>query len=420
MQDRIEEQFDLLVRSKMSQAEEKAPRRVWASVRRTLGGASRVPAVLWRGLAAVGVAAAALALVLTVGPASLKKTAPATAPVLAQAVSQEGGTQSSPEAVRQDLQATSVQTPVTTAAKAGSPARLLAQALPSGEETLMPEPDARETSADAAAEASAPAGVAAEADPAPSAGVAAGTARPSSEAPAASAQDIFSLMDAQDAARKTRPHRTALLFGGQMGTNDNASAGFSRVRLAAPSRGVEEIKTISEAGESTFDIPLSAGIGIKAYFAPRWAVGTGLTFTRLSRTFDGVYTQTNALGVATNVIKGDFTNTQLYLGVPVTVSYDIISNDAVSVYGFAGGAVERAVKNVFRIPGASSLDGDISGVQTSASAGLGLGFKLTGRLSLYVDPSVVYYFDCNQPKSIRTQQSLQGRFEAGLRFDLGR
>ena len=39
-------------------------------------------------------------------------------------------------------------------------------------------------------------------------------------------------------------------------------------------------------------------------------------------------------------------------------------------------------------------------------------------LGIYLDPSVRYYFNCNQPKSIRTDQPLMLGFEVGARFNL--
>jgi hypothetical protein len=58
------------------------------------------------------------------------------------------------------------------------------------------------------------------------------------------------------------------------------------------------------------------------------------------------------------------------------------------------------------------------GVQMSAAIGLGAEFGLTQYLGLYIDPSLRYYFDCDQPKSIRTAQPLMFSVEAGLRFRL--
>ena len=60
----------------------------------------------------------------------------------------------------------------------------------------------------------------------------------------------------------------------------------------------------------------------------------------------------------------------------------------------------------------------VDGVQTSVNLGIGVEFLLGKHLGLYIDPSLRYYFDCGQPKSIRTAQPLMMGFEMGLRVNL--
>ena len=83
--------------------------------------------------------------------------------------------------------------------------------------------------------------------------------------------------------------------------------------------------------------------------------------------------------------------------------------------------VEKAVQERFRVP-----DGDneirvgqqTGGVQLSAAAGFSVDFKIGKVVGIYFDPSLQYFFDCEQPVSIRTQQPLQMGFDLGLRFNL--
>ena len=58
---------------------------------------------------------------------------------------------------------------------------------------------------------------------------------------------------------------------------------------------------------------------------------------------------------------------------------------------------------------------EIQGVQWSANLGLGVEFMFGKHLGLYLDPSVRYYFSCQQPKSIRTAQPVMLGLELGLR-----
>ena len=54
----------------------------------------------------------------------------------------------------------------------------------------------------------------------------------------------------------------------------------------------------------------------------------------------------------------------------------------------------------------------------SCGAGVGVEFRLSGKLGLYLDPGVRYYFPNSQPKSIRTDKPFMFNFDAGLRFSL--
>ena len=71
-------------------------------------------------------------------------------------------------------------------------------------------------------------------------------------------------------------------------------------------------------------------------------------------------------------------------------------------------------------------DGDIhfhqktDGLQFSTGVGVGVEFKFSPNVGLYFDPTIRYYFDCDQPRSIRTIQPVRLDIEAGLRFSLGR
>jgi hypothetical protein len=57
-------------------------------------------------------------------------------------------------------------------------------------------------------------------------------------------------------------------------------------------------------------------------------------------------------------------------------------------------------------------------MQLSADLGMGVEFMLGRHLGIYLDPSIRYFFDNNQPKSIRTAQPLMFGFEMGLRAKL--
>ena len=91
------------------------------------------------------------------------------------------------------------------------------------------------------------------------------------------------------------------------------------------------------------------------------------------------------------------------------------------LYAYAGGEAEKALANVYRIknqPKDVIYRENVKGVQLSVNAGFGIEFAVAKQLGLYINPGLAYYFDCDQPVSIRTQQPLMMNFEVGMRVKL--
>ena len=184
----------------------------------------------------------------------------------------------------------------------------------------------------------------------------------------------------------------------------------------APTRtGISE-----SSNKNTFGIPLSFGAGVKFDLSEKWAVGVGIDYTLLSRKFYGTYIVVDDKGsIEGSPIYSDIRNNQHYVGIPVNVFYNILNNDHLNFYAYAGGSVEKCIVDSYHIMNTDIIHKeDVKGVQLSAITGIGVEFMLGKHLGLYVDPRLRYYFDCNQPKSIRTEQRLMAGVEMGARFRL--
>ena len=112
-----------------------------------------------------------------------------------------------------------------------------------------------------------------------------------------------------------------------------------------------------------------------------------------------------------------------YIGLPITVYYNIIGNEKLAFYASLGGTVERALKISYDAVSTSGTNIDRyrkpEGVQWSVNAGIGFEYRFVKFLGLYIDPRLTYYFDNpSQPLSVRTEQPLQFNFEVGLRFHI--
>ena len=218
---------------------------------------------------------------------------------------------------------------------------------------------------------------------------------------------------------KERKTKVSLVLSGVAGTNsaqNNGNAGVIR-RPTLSAAPIKTSVTQTEAGDN-YSIPLSFGVGTKISFNSRWSLGVGVNYTLLSRKFFGDYTKVES-GKIVESVKSDIRNTQHYVGIPVNAYYNIVENKFVNFYAYAGGAVEKCVSDEYRVLSKDIQHKEsVKGAQVSANLGIGVEFMLGNHLGIYVDPSARYYFNCNQPKSIRTAQPLMLGFEMGLRVRL--
>lgn len=177
---------------------------------------------------------------------------------------------------------------------------------------------------------------------------------------------------------------------------------------SASATGKSGGNVIEELSESSYSIPLSFGVQLRFPIAEKVSLGAGVNYTYLQREFSSMV----------NKVKYPTTISRLhYMGLTASIYYDFIREGRLTVYGRAGGAVDKAISAKY-IFGDYSMNQDAPGLQWSANAGVGLEYQIAKPISLFIDPSASYYFDCAQPKSIRTEQPLMFSLEAGLRFNL--
>lgn len=173
---------------------------------------------------------------------------------------------------------------------------------------------------------------------------------------------------------------------------------------------------VEDGNSDKFDLPLSFGVGVK-YSITRWlGVGVGVNYTLLGKKTSGTYYTED--GWSYNV---DMKNTQHYIGIPVDIFFSVFRNRWWDTYATVGGCVEKCISNKytgFHEGTQLTYSPKVNGVQTSVKIGLGVEFSPLSFMGIYIDPSLRYYFDNGQPRSIRTAQPLAFGIEAGLRFRL--
>ena len=222
---------------------------------------------------------------------------------------------------------------------------------------------------------------------------------------------------------KDRKLKTSIVISGIAGTNNPQNRG-GIIPLRSPAIGKHYTKnTIEQTGKDiTYGIPLSFGAGARLHFTERWSLGIGLNYSLLTSRFDGRYIEVTEEGLESlpKQVQSEIRNTQHYIGIPINVYYDILNRDFINFYAYAGGTVEKCVRNSYEImtlPAIYHHEG-VKSVQLSTNIGIGVEFMLGRYVGLYIDPSLRYYFRNGQPKSIRTAQPLMLGFEMGFRFNL--
>lgn len=189
------------------------------------------------------------------------------------------------------------------------------------------------------------------------------------------------------------------------------------VPLLAP---VVDHGVFNEQPEANFSLPFSLGIGVKFHFNSRLALGTGIRYTYMRRTFIGDYRD---IDQNVHITQTDIDNRQHWLGIPLNLYFNIIDNGRWRLHTFVGGTGEFLADNDYLIHASpKDIHFHQSGnrIQWSAAGGVGMEFRLTPTMGLFLDPSIRYYFGTeNQPRSIRTIQPLRLEVEAGIRFSFG-
>ena len=398
-----ENEFDIYVRNLMAGAEESVSPDVWKGVEAGLDRAARkrvVPVWLWRGLAAAAVAAAAAAFVL-LRPAQNLSNQPTIQQPVAQATDALLPAETQPEeddVTPIEQQASRIRTRVAHVPEVLVPVAEEEEILTAEVEIMEPErkPD-------------------------------------TVIAPDTHTQDTFTSDEEafrQLAFEEHKTHRKgefSMSILGNIQSNTRPDSPGSTIRR---SRGMLLTQAYTETGiyspkpEFSFGLPVSAGISFRYDFNPRWGIGTGVVYTNLSSSFLAIYADVGADGSYTrDPFETDITNQQHYIGIPVNVFFNIVNTGNWNFHVRMDGMGEKLLDNHYLVhdsAGDIHLHEKVDGLQFSTGVGVGVEFKFSPNVGIYFDPTIRYYFDCKQPRSLRTIQPLRMDFEAGLRFNLGR
>ena len=403
--DRINE-FDQMMKSILDEGQEEVPARVWDAVSEGLDKAARrKTVVLWFGRVSVGVAAAAaivLAVLFNIKPEAGMVPAAGDSGLIAVV-------EPADEVIEETLTPENVRiaeyTAVAEVKTAKKPIVPPAEVIPQTASQAMETPETESTE-----------------DPEPQ------NSHPASEKNTVGMPDNrpdqhqyydFSELEG-NVADVFDKRDISFIVSGLASTNSTQSKNRLGLMKAPTVTSAPQQTGITETStSSTYGLPVSFGAGVKIGLSQRWSIGVGLNYTLLTRQFYGKYVKVDDYGNIQKATSSDIRNTQHYVGIPVNVYFDIVDKDRVNLYAYAGGTVEKCVADNYNVLNTFIRHTERApSAQLSANAGIGVEFMLGKHLGLYIDPSIRYYFDCDQPKSIRTVQPLMLGFEMGLRARL--
>lgn len=397
-----EKEFDIQVRNLLLDAQEPVSPKVWDGVEAALDKPRRVVPFRYWGYAGLVAAAAAVALFVLLKPA-----APVVDPVHSNPSIFMSEASGETEPALEEAAPVLEEAPVQLVQLPRSKPQVLAQASgPVITETETPQAPEQEVPAREETDNNTP-----SAKPAPQ--------KPRENTSVSQDNTLLNSLafEEKNDTRKKEGSVSLLTFGNLQGTQRSGIHGDYR-RYSAPALNAE-VGVYNESPEVRFSLPFSVGVGVQFNLNQRWSLGTGLRYTNLQRTFVGDFK-----GDGFYLSQTDIDNTQHWLGVPVNVYYNFLNTNRWRIHAFAGGSAEWLLDNHFLV---HSSPNDIHHhqkgqyIQWSGALGVGIEYKITPWLGLYLDPSFRYFFNTErQPRSLRTIQPLRFDVEAGLRFSIGK
>ena len=201
---------------------------------------------------------------------------------------------------------------------------------------------------------------------------------------------------------------------GKSSTNTNLQSApvfdyTPRMGIVAAENASTYIFAPEDFSDKTFLAPVSAGFALARKISPVLSIESGFTYTYLLTMF-----KNNSIDSKLNLH---------YIGLPMRVVYDFLNNNKWSFYAAAGGMIEKGLWSVYvqnqNYPNSiitTTVTDKISGWQYSVNTSVGGTYNIYKNAAIYFEPKLSYYFDTDQPISIRTVTNVVVGFEGGLRY----
>ena len=128
--------------------------------------------------------------------------------------------------------------------------------------------------------------------------------------------------------------------------------------------------------------PISFGLSVNIPISSGFSVSSGIVYTRLRSDFTSI----------ANSLVYERQQTLHYVGIPLTVQYNVWQWHGLNVYAAAGGQADFNVSAYVTTEGTETkLEKD--DLQWSVNAAVGVQYNFIPQLGIYVEPGVKHYFD---------------------------
>ncbi len=208
-------------------------------------------------------------------------------------------------------------------------------------------------------------------------------------------------------------------FGNQMSSNGvvmnpEMAANYSMDNYkSSGTRGEGEVIYLADLGEEEKHYqPISFGLTTNIPVSPRFSIATGLVYTRLRSDF--------IKKMAGEELKTE--QTLHYIGIPVSLQYQIWNYRFLKIYASAGGQADYNIKipqkQSFNSLSNSDLDRDR--LQFSMQGAVGIQCDIIPLIGLYIEPGVKYYFkNGSDVRNYFKDKPTNFNLQVGLRLNLG-
>ncbi len=198
-----------------------------------------------------------------------------------------------------------------------------------------------------------------------------------------------------------------------IGNNTNYSTPERNLLLDNGKNSFPNNELIPSNTDGEYSPPLSFGLSIRKNLNSHWGIETGLVYTYLS----SVYRWNNG-------IASDATQQLHYLGIPLNgVVYLWNKNPKWNIYLSFGAMLEKGLwmkttrnEHFGNYTTITTQKSDIDGWQWSLNSSLGISYRFTDKVEFYIEPRFSYFFDNDQPMSIRTDWPVSVGVGGGLRY----